>query len=620
MTNEQADRSDTSRNPVNARLRRALDQYLTLDHPPGFAVLLNGPWGVGKSHLVREVIEDAAGCGRRILIVSLYGLSTRAEIDAALAAARWPWVVEQPHRAGPAHGDPVRAHPSAPFHPPRIHGRDAEAFVFDDLERCGMSPTDALGYINQYVERDGAKVVVIAHRTVAAERCDEGAFDAAAEKVIGRTLVVKPEFSAAFAAFVERIKSPEAREHMRGVEADIAALHEQSRTDNLRILQHALWDFERIYLALRPEHRAQPAAMAELLRAFFALAFEFKAGRLGASELENRFAGLYGGLFGNGRTPSRLQASSLRYPGVPLQSLVLSDEVLRDLLADGLIDPELVQRDLDRSSWFASEEEPSWRTVWYSDERSQSDVLAAATKLFSEFEERTYTRAGEMLHVFGQMLKLADLGVGEWTRDRTILECRRYIDDLRAAGTLEPPDEERIGSIRDRSYDGLGFEQRDAEAFAGIFAYLDEQRQRAAEDRYEEQAAELLALLKADTTAFVRQIAYHQGAAAPFSRAPVLARLDPHAFVDALIDLPPLEFREALLGISGRYDMGAFSRELGPERAWAEAVGQAIAERIAGLDPVTRDRTERIVSGTLGKILSDIQQSDPEPKVDQAGG
>ena len=42
------------------------------------------------------------------------------------------------------------------FHPEKY------ILVFDDLERCNMDINRVLGYINRFVEHDGAKVIIIA--------------------------------------------------------------------------------------------------------------------------------------------------------------------------------------------------------------------------------------------------------------------------------------------------------------------------------------------------------------------------------------------------------------------------------------------------------------------------
>ena len=43
---------------TNAHIHEYLSYYLALRHPPHYAVLLNGPWGVGKTFLMKKYLAD----------------------------------------------------------------------------------------------------------------------------------------------------------------------------------------------------------------------------------------------------------------------------------------------------------------------------------------------------------------------------------------------------------------------------------------------------------------------------------------------------------------------------------------------------------------------------------
>jgi GTPase SAR1 family protein len=71
-----------------------LTYYLGLKHAPGFAVLVSGPWGVGKTYLLKAFLKEEFGEETaNYVYVSLYGLSSIEEIDDALfqAALRPSW-------------------------------------------------------------------------------------------------------------------------------------------------------------------------------------------------------------------------------------------------------------------------------------------------------------------------------------------------------------------------------------------------------------------------------------------------------------------------------------------------------------------------------------------------
>ena len=58
-----------------------------------------------------------------------------------------------------------------------------------------MSNDDILGYINQFVEHDGYRVIVLANEEAKTLGRDSG-FAAIKEKVIGRTFQIRPNASA----------------------------------------------------------------------------------------------------------------------------------------------------------------------------------------------------------------------------------------------------------------------------------------------------------------------------------------------------------------------------------------------------------------------------------------
>lgn len=92
----------------NKHICTYLTYYLGLAHAPGFAVLISGPWGVGKTYLLKKFLKKRFGDDTaNYVYVSLYGPSTIAEIDDALFQAAFPaltgplpkWLVAWPKPA-----------------------------------------------------------------------------------------------------------------------------------------------------------------------------------------------------------------------------------------------------------------------------------------------------------------------------------------------------------------------------------------------------------------------------------------------------------------------------------------------------------------------------------------
>ena len=70
-----------------------LSNYIDLPYSPHYAVLLTGPWGIGKTYLIKKFLEEKFGDERQYAYVSLQGIATREELDIAVFQACFPNVI-----------------------------------------------------------------------------------------------------------------------------------------------------------------------------------------------------------------------------------------------------------------------------------------------------------------------------------------------------------------------------------------------------------------------------------------------------------------------------------------------------------------------------------------------
>ena len=87
---------------------------------------------------------------------------------------------------------------------------NADLYIFDDLERCEAPINKVLGYINQFVEHDDAKVIIVANEQEigSAGKTDDGSdedYKRRREKLIGKTLEVQSAFDDAFSHFASKL-------------------------------------------------------------------------------------------------------------------------------------------------------------------------------------------------------------------------------------------------------------------------------------------------------------------------------------------------------------------------------------------------------------------------------
>ncbi|WP_316168417.1 MULTISPECIES: P-loop NTPase fold protein [unclassified Bradyrhizobium] len=572
-----------------------LTYYLGLAHAPGFAVLVSGPWGVGKTYLVKAFLKDKfQEDTANYVYVSLYGLSSIEEIDDALFQAAFPVMTGTAAKVAGRIAKTglkfLKIEPGDWDIKDFLNKFKAKVYVFDDLERCEAPINKVLGYINQFVEHGGAKVIVLANEQEIG--ADED-YARRREKLIGKTLQVKSVFEEAFKHFASNIDNVGARAFIEAAASDITTVYTQSNLDNLRILQQTMWDFERFYAALSPEHLSNKEAITTILRLLFVLSFEFKAARLTEQDL----------LTGRGTTaallarfdkdkPKRpIAVAGDRYPMVDIDDNVLSNELLVDYLVRGVVDADAIRAELKASRFFVSvADEPAWRTVWHWYERSDTEFDAASAKMETQFKQRAFTVDGEILHVCGLRLFLADQGILKLSKAEIVAECKQYINDLYEAGKLRTPATDEASEIRFQGWGGLGICEYNTAEYKELFEHLMATIQRAIVDTYPDKAKQLLSEMTSDVDAFYRRVSLSHADASRYVRAPVLSKMPVDGFVQAFVALHPTAQRVVMVALKGRYEYGRLDQTLKEERPWITAVHDALVKRLPGLSTISQRR------------------------------
>lgn len=320
--------------------------YIRADYTD-YAIMINGEWGSGKTyfwnHKIRNKIESMQLNGKRYrtIYMSLYGISNLEEISKKIFIETTRLMDKNLKKYMDSKGQidiPEYAKTGldmANFFGVTQNGdkvdyadffaTDDKVLCFDDLERANVDVIDILGYINNFVEHDHIKTIIICNekelstklknsnlemKTFIAtylldkegdlvkktdkpmvERIQdtiEYVFDKAndyeriKEKLIGETFEYAPEFTYIINGILMRYeKYPELIRFLRENTNLIISTFNKSGTRNLRILKHALNDFKKIFDMVNKAYpNTNNRVMQTMLIFTIAISFEIKAGKV----------------------------------------------------------------------------------------------------------------------------------------------------------------------------------------------------------------------------------------------------------------------------------------------------------------------------------------------------
>ncbi len=306
--------------------------------------MVNG--ALGKTHFwnnkIRKKIESMQLNGKRYttIYMSLYGISNLEEISKKIFIETTQLMDKNLRKFMDANGQttiPEYAKTGidmANFFGVTENGSKVDygeffstndkVLCFDDLERANVDVIDILGYINNFVEHDHIKTIIICNEkelstklkssnlemktfiaTYLLDKQDElnksdkpmvekiqdkieHVFDKAndyeriKEKLIGETFEYAPKFDYIINGILMRYENnPDLIRFLRENTGLIISTFNKSGTRNLRILKHALNDFKKIYEMVNKSYpNINHRVMQTMLIFTIAISFEIKAGKI----------------------------------------------------------------------------------------------------------------------------------------------------------------------------------------------------------------------------------------------------------------------------------------------------------------------------------------------------
>ena len=612
--------------PENKHIEEYLDHYCKSEHPPEYAVLLNGVWGAGKTWFAKKYCEKLKKNDQKYLYVSLYGITTFSEIEDAFFEQLHPILASKGMAiAGKLFKGVLKTavkidldgdnKSSATLNSqiPEINLSDFTKqtkdciLFFDDLERCKMSVENVLGYINTFVEHQGLKVVIIGNEE---EVSNENYFKIK-EKLVGKTFGISTGIDDAIKDFIKNISNNKVRQFLSKNIEPIKHTYVNSKYNNLRQLKQSIGDFERLFQILPEKVRKEDSFLQDILQTLIALSFEIKNGQMRPREIA-KFHSTYFLKFIETRKKDedekRLNDIIEKYSHLKFHEISLGDKCWQEFFEKGMIHTELLEVGISNSAYFINENMPNWSKLWHYEYLSDDDFETLLRLVSKEFETHKYRDIGVIIHVFGLLLRFSHRGFYPKSKDTILKKGKDYIKKLSAQGNLAYDDQSLRLVINPSSYESLGFAGQEYEEFQNFSSFLLQKMEEEKIAHMPDTGIELLEIMRQDVSKFFRMVCFSNSSEQIYYDRPILQYIDPNEFVETSLSLKPNEIGDTYLALDERYKHGNINKNLVEELHWLKGVREILKEKQKKRKgKLSGDRLKHIIKDNLNRNIKKLE-------------
>lgn len=526
---------------VNEAAKGALDAYMKLDGP-GHALLLEAPWGAGKTHFIRNALRTQEN--PEVRYVSLNGVEDRAAFRKALLDGLPSKALRGATEAlGNVLGKMAQAGDVGSLLRNKVEERMIAnlpaTLVFDDFERCTIPAATLIGLLNDFVEHQGKRVILIAHSD---KRADIEAFLSRKEKLVGRTLRLACDFESALPVFVEKLNDGQGKVWLQIHPAPIREVFEAAGHRNLRVLRHALQECARMLDVLEPDLIAAEDAVARLVRTFLALAMPLIVGEIRPEDLGKRGnQKVFFARDGEEKHPlseiyerHKTHAEIASISGESILPVALGSA----LIGEGHASAEEINATLRGTGQFVpAAADPLWRRLcsWRNARGPDLEELVAEAE--GALFRTTPIEPGPFLHIADNLLRIAACGGLRRDEDALAAEILSRISGLQAADQIPAADYGRLYGWEMRmgrfNFGGYGCEP--SANFMRITKAVREAQFAAFAATLDQQAQALPDLFRTDIFAFMRAMKYHPDGRS-YQDTEILHHIPGNAFAAAILE------------------------------------------------------------------------------------
>src|SRR5574344_241831 len=505
-------------NEINKNLEDYLKFYMGLSNPQ-FAVMINGKWGSGKTFFIKAKVDkwnsDMKSSRNNLIVkktlfwrkknqeeveddiiikplyVSLYGVSNTSQISDKIKEALNPLfyskgakivkyillgaVKTATHINFDTNGD-GKSDGKVSFDinsigllkggDERVKGE--KIIIFDDLERCKLKISELFGYINEFVEHYGCKVILLSEEIKIFEKCEEEkeAYKEFKEKLIGQTFTIQADIEKAINAFINKLTSSTEKDFLENSKELIKSVFESSKIENLRILRQSILDFERFVkqfdLSIK-KHKNYNAFLKNLLGHFVLVYLEFKSGNVSIADLSD-----YSFSDNHKENEQKIRSKYdeiLDKHGIYHRMSVINYRLITDYINNGYTNTVKLNSSIKDNGFFRDTEEKEWEKLWRWEELEDDEFKNSFDSVIQSIKKEEIENPYILLHIITILISLKKNDIIKSIDFDLVDSFKNRFEQI-----LDKNKNQAFSQIGDHSW-GKGYRERDSKEYKDIINY-----------------------------------------------------------------------------------------------------------------------------------------------------
>ena len=393
----------------------ALREYARIENPR-YAFMIEAPWGSGKTHLIKREFESLLH-NEKARYVTLNGVADRKSFrKAMISGTPQAKLAETLGKAGNSLGLFAKFGNVGSILQDIIEDRMIDnlpnLIIFDDRERCEISPNELLGIINEFVEHKPKNVVICGfiENDLAQDKADH--LRKIKEKVVGRTVRIVADVATALPEFVHAMPDGPGKKWMHDNIETITEIFNADGGGNLRVLRQCVHDCGRVLDILNETILKSHTAISRFVQTYLALALMHVAGKISAKQLNDREKHSCCSKPADGQEEHPLYICSNKHPHAEIwsghSSSILPTELGLSLISIGYEDPSEVNRILLNTGQFQGITEiPIWRKLVEWRRTPTEDLKEIMNDALNYALKEDMIEPGPYLHIANDLISIA---------------------------------------------------------------------------------------------------------------------------------------------------------------------------------------------------------------------